>query len=224
GYQGILDVNLGELELGLDRIDDLAADIQGEADRLLLVVIVGERYRGITVADRDASSILDLFERAAQLLCSERRRRKCDRGERQAQWFQVFPHCLLLLAHRAIAWSMMQRTRSGTGHREVWTQVSHVMIHCITSFLGQGQEYDDALNKSQVSMASQSHSYFSCRFRHLRRASNSMRLRRSRECYETGRPFAILAEPRQGKRLSRHCSSIGRVSKTGETASTVDRI
>ena len=115
GYQCVLDVNLGELELRLDRLDDLAADIQSVADRLLLVVIVGERDRGIAVANRDAASILDLFQRAAQLLCSERRRRKCDRGERQAQWFQVVPHCFLLLAHRMIAWSMTQGTRSGKG-------------------------------------------------------------------------------------------------------------
>src|SRR5262245_26118465 len=59
---------------------------------------------------------------------------------------------------------------------------------------------------------------FPCRFRHLLRANNSMRLRRSRECYETRTPFAIFADPPTGRASTALCSSMERDSKTGEIA------
>src|SRR5262245_49484810 len=68
GYWLQLDLEFAELEVLLHRIDDLVAEVHGVADDLLLVVIVGERNRGFTVADRDRAGILDLLK-CAVLCC-----------------------------------------------------------------------------------------------------------------------------------------------------------
>src|SRR5579871_3531033 len=57
-----------ELELFLHGLDDLQADIDGEADRLLVVVQIREGDRGIAVTDIDDSGFLDLLERACEFL------------------------------------------------------------------------------------------------------------------------------------------------------------
>src|SRR5687767_15917710 len=48
----------------LFRSDDARAEIHGVADRLLLVVVVRERHRGVAVADGDAAAVPDLLQRA----------------------------------------------------------------------------------------------------------------------------------------------------------------
>jgi hypothetical protein len=82
-------------ELGLDRVDDLHAEVHRVPDDLLLVVVVGERDRGVAVPERDAARILDLLERAGQLLC-ERRLRQRER-ERGGGGEGECAHCVLLL-------------------------------------------------------------------------------------------------------------------------------
>ena len=63
-----LDLEFGHLELGLDRIDDLQADIDAVADRTLFVVQVGERDRGIAMPDFHDAGVLDLLQCAGEFL------------------------------------------------------------------------------------------------------------------------------------------------------------
>ena len=63
-----VDLEIGHLELGLHRVDDLHAEVHRVADRLLLVVEVGKRDRRFAVAERNRSRFLDLLERPGQLL------------------------------------------------------------------------------------------------------------------------------------------------------------
>jgi hypothetical protein len=63
-----VDLEIGQLEVGLDRIDDLHAQVHRIADGLLLVVEVGERDRRLTVTDRDGAGLLDLLQRAGEFL------------------------------------------------------------------------------------------------------------------------------------------------------------
>jgi hypothetical protein len=67
-----LDVELRKLELALHPLDDAPAEIHGVAHHLLLVVVVGERHRGLAVAERNRAGVLDLLERAGDLLCEHR--------------------------------------------------------------------------------------------------------------------------------------------------------
>ena len=56
----------------------VAAEVHGVADGLLLVVVVGERHRGLAVAERDRAGVLDLLERAGELLTKRRTGRERD--------------------------------------------------------------------------------------------------------------------------------------------------
>jgi len=53
--------SFGHLELGLHRVDDPQAQLDRVADRLLLVVVVRERDRGVAVADGDEPPSLIFF-------------------------------------------------------------------------------------------------------------------------------------------------------------------
>ena len=68
GHRIELDLELVELELLLHGVDDLVADVHREPDRLLVVVEIGERDRGVAEAERDRAGVLDLLQRAGQLL------------------------------------------------------------------------------------------------------------------------------------------------------------
>src|SRR5262249_24985415 len=57
-----------KLEVFLHPIDDPRAEIHGIAHNLLLVVVIGERDRGLAVAERDRAGVLDLLERAGEVL------------------------------------------------------------------------------------------------------------------------------------------------------------
>ena len=63
-----VDLEVRHLELGLDRVDDLHADVHRVADDLLLVVVVRERDRRLAMADRDRAGVLDLLQRAGEFL------------------------------------------------------------------------------------------------------------------------------------------------------------
>ncbi len=84
GHRIELDLELVELELGLHGVDDLPAQIHGIAHDLLAVVVIGERHRGFAVAERDRPGVLDLLERARELLRERRNRAhaRCD-GQRK---------------------------------------------------------------------------------------------------------------------------------------------
>jgi hypothetical protein len=71
-----LDGDSRQLQLGLDRVHDLVTDVERVADGLVFVVVVGERDRGVAVAQRDGARILDLVERALGAAC-------CSRGSRE---------------------------------------------------------------------------------------------------------------------------------------------
>src|SRR5262245_19333379 len=58
----------GEFERAFHPIDDARAQIHGIAYHLLLIVVVGKRHRGLAVAESDGARILDLLERAGELL------------------------------------------------------------------------------------------------------------------------------------------------------------
>ena len=68
GHRVELDLELVELELLLHGVDDLVADVHREADGLLVVIEIGERDRGVAEAQRDGASVLDVLQRAGQLL------------------------------------------------------------------------------------------------------------------------------------------------------------
>jgi hypothetical protein len=64
----MLHVELRHLELRPDRVDDAHAQIDRVADGLLLVVVIRERNRRVTVSDRDAAAVPDFLQRAGELL------------------------------------------------------------------------------------------------------------------------------------------------------------
>jgi hypothetical protein len=63
-----LGLERGKLERILHPIDDAGAQIHSIAHDLLLVVVIGKRHRGLAVPERDRARILDLLERARELL------------------------------------------------------------------------------------------------------------------------------------------------------------
>jgi len=77
-----VDFEIRHLELGLDRIDDLHAKVHRVADRLLLVVEVRERDRRLAMADRYRAGLLDLLQRAGEVL---RLHRESDGGGGEGQ-------------------------------------------------------------------------------------------------------------------------------------------
>src|SRR5713101_4447989 len=64
GDELVLDLELGHLQLALHRVHDPQAQIHRVADRLLLVVVVGERDRGVAVSAGDRAAVLDVFQGA----------------------------------------------------------------------------------------------------------------------------------------------------------------
>src|SRR5687767_15458422 len=78
----------------LFRSDDARAEIHGVADRLLLVVVVRERHRGVAVADGDAAAVPDLLQRAFL-----RRGLEAERSEEHTSELQSLAYlvCRLLL-------------------------------------------------------------------------------------------------------------------------------
>ncbi|GAA0006169.1 hypothetical protein BRDID11002_61730 [Bradyrhizobium diazoefficiens] len=68
GHRIELDLELVELEFLLHGVDDLVADVHREPDRLLVVVQIGERDGGVAEAQRDGTGVLDVLQRAGQLL------------------------------------------------------------------------------------------------------------------------------------------------------------
>jgi len=66
-YELILHVEFRQLEVGANGVDDAQAQIHRIADRLLLVVVVGEGQGRIAMADSDRAGVLDLLERAGLL-------------------------------------------------------------------------------------------------------------------------------------------------------------
>ena len=89
GHRIELDLELVELELLLHGVDDLVANVHGEADRLLVVVEIGERNRGIAEAERDRAGLLDVLQCPGQVLGVglAHAKRGC---ERKAQNLQSF--------------------------------------------------------------------------------------------------------------------------------------
>jgi hypothetical protein len=66
-----LDVELGELQFGLDRIDRLEHHFLRVADDLLLVVVVRERDRRLPMPQGDDPGFLDLLQRTGQIPAPE---------------------------------------------------------------------------------------------------------------------------------------------------------
>ena len=64
-----LDLELRQLQVRLHRVDDLQADLHRVADRLLVVVEVGEGHRGVAVADGDRAVSL-IFARVPVRSCA----------------------------------------------------------------------------------------------------------------------------------------------------------
>src|SRR5207245_897079 len=83
---------LVELELLLHGIDDPGTDVDRKADRLLVVIEIGERDRGVAVADVDGAGLLDLFQRAGELFGAGWSGRE-QSGERKADHTQAFHTC-----------------------------------------------------------------------------------------------------------------------------------
>src|SRR5215212_9852457 len=63
-----LDLELVELELLLYRVDDLVTDVHRKTDRLLVIVEIGKRYRGVAMTEGDRAVFLDVLQRARELL------------------------------------------------------------------------------------------------------------------------------------------------------------
>src|SRR6185369_4926473 len=83
-------LDAGEFELLLDRAHDAHADVDRVADRLLLVVVVGERDRRVAMADGDGAGLLDLVEGA---FLGQRGRREKRAGERRGGGLHCAMHC-----------------------------------------------------------------------------------------------------------------------------------
>jgi hypothetical protein len=79
GHELVVGFQVRHLQLGLHRVDDLRAQVHGVADGPLLVVVVGERQRGVAVADGDRARILDFLQGA---FLSEGRKGNCERRQR----------------------------------------------------------------------------------------------------------------------------------------------
>ena len=86
-----LHLQLVELELGFDRIHDAIAEIHGIAHDLLLIVIVGEWHRGFAVTQGDGAGLLDLLERACEILRKCGVRAETRDGQHRQQFRQM--HC-----------------------------------------------------------------------------------------------------------------------------------
>src|SRR5262249_36418682 len=76
-----------ELEVFLHTIDDPGAEIHGLTYDLLLVIVIRKRDRGLAVAERDSAGVLDLLERAGEVL---RKRRTGGEGRRRDHREQHF--------------------------------------------------------------------------------------------------------------------------------------
>ena len=72
GHRRMRDLERRKFQLRLDGIDDPVADVDVIADRLLLVVEIGERQRRFTNAQGDAGAVLDFLQRAARVLGQDR--------------------------------------------------------------------------------------------------------------------------------------------------------
>ncbi|MGY4409898.1 hypothetical protein ACVWW4_001634 [Bradyrhizobium sp. LB7.1] len=62
-----VDRDVGHAELLLHGVDDLEADVHGEADRLLVSVQIAERDRSLLITQRDLPGLLDLLERTREV-------------------------------------------------------------------------------------------------------------------------------------------------------------
>src|SRR5262249_46582516 len=62
------DLQRGKLELRLDGIDHTQAQIHRIANRLLVLIEIGERHRRVAHAERDLAGILDALQHARELL------------------------------------------------------------------------------------------------------------------------------------------------------------
>ena len=67
GHRDVIDRDVGHAELLLYGVDDLEADIHGEADRLLVAIEIAEGHRGFLIAQRDLFGFLDLLKRAREI-------------------------------------------------------------------------------------------------------------------------------------------------------------
>ena len=61
-----------------------AHTVHGVADRLLFVVVVGERHRSVAVPDRDRAAVLDLLQRS---FLGRGRGGKCEHREQSDSTF-----------------------------------------------------------------------------------------------------------------------------------------
>jgi len=93
-----LGVELGHLQFGLHRIDDLEHQLMRVADDLLLVVVIRKRDRRLAMAQGNDPRIVDLLQRTGQLLGEKRWRREHADSEqsRQCLALDILLHNLLL--------------------------------------------------------------------------------------------------------------------------------
>ena len=82
GHRIELDLELAELEFVLHGIDDLVANVHRKADRLLTIVEIGERDRGVAEAERDRTGLLDVLQCARQLFGTGLADAKCSRNRK----------------------------------------------------------------------------------------------------------------------------------------------
>src|SRR5262249_935725 len=78
----VLDLEIGHAEPALHRIDDVTAELDGEAHRLLPVVEIGERQRALAKADGEGAAVLDLLQRAFERLRVGRRSTEGETADR----------------------------------------------------------------------------------------------------------------------------------------------
>src|SRR5262249_39104689 len=74
GHRVVDDLEIRHGELRLHRLHDLLAQVEGEPDRLQLVIEIGQGQRAVAVPDRDSAGLLDLLERTVEALRLGRRR------------------------------------------------------------------------------------------------------------------------------------------------------
>jgi hypothetical protein len=72
-----------------NRIDDFVADVHREADRLLAVIEVGKRDRGVAITKGDRTGFLDVFQGPGQFFGIRGARGKRG-GQRQANDTHMF--------------------------------------------------------------------------------------------------------------------------------------
>ena len=122
-----LHLELGELQLLLHGVDDLGADVHGEADGLLLVVEVGEGNRRFPEADGDGARLLDLLQRAAVLgidrLGASQGPRGQERGPERSGTSSILLHSWVARRDKT-AFAVLQRIPASTQLvREVCTTI-----------------------------------------------------------------------------------------------------